>query len=154
MGFGHESGSIGSRVRAAYLPTRRSARSLLYSPTVAGAGLEQALRDLPGIGTLIKDRGYRQVWRFEFAGRAYYLKFYRRGGYRDRFRRFFRGSPAMTEFTKLQGLQKAAIPSPRAVAVMLGFRLRDDVGDAVIIEAIEPAIQLDHYCHELEKIRA
>ncbi|HEX4794752.1 MAG TPA: lipopolysaccharide kinase InaA family protein [Humisphaera sp.] len=117
---------------------------------MAGAGLEQALRDLPGIGTLIKDRGYRQVWRFDFAGRAYYLKFYRRGGYRDRFRRLFRGSPAMTEFTKLQGLQKAAIPSPRAVAVMLGFRLRNEIGDAVIIEAIEPAIQLDHYCHELE----
>ena len=105
---------------------------------------------MPGIGTLIKDRGYRQVWRFEFAGRAYYLKFYRRGGYRDRFRRFFRGSPATTEFTKLQGLQKAAFPSPRAVAVMLGFRLRNEIGDAVIIEAIEPAIQLDHLCHELE----
>ena len=99
---------------------------------------------------MVKDRGYRHIWRFEHGGRGYYLKFYHRYGYRDRFRRFFRGSPAMAEFTKLQSLQKAAIPSPRAVAVLMGFRLQDRVGDAVIIEAIEPATQLDFYFNDLE----
>jgi tRNA A-37 threonylcarbamoyl transferase component Bud32 len=110
----------------------------------------QVLEDLPRLGRLIKDRGYRQIWRFEHGGRGYYLKFYHRHGYRDRFRRFFRGSPARAEFVKLQSLQKAGIPSPRAVALLMGFRLQDQVGDAVIIEAIEPATQLDLYFNELE----
>jgi tRNA A-37 threonylcarbamoyl transferase component Bud32 len=105
--------------------------------------LEKTLRDLPRIGTLIKDRKYRQIWRFEAAGKAYYLKFYPSGGYRDHFRRFFRGSPALMEFTRLQWLQKAGIPAPRAVAVMMGFKLNNDRGDVVIAEAIEPSVQLD-----------
>ncbi len=107
--------------------------------------LEHTLRDLPRIGTLVKDRGYRQVWRFVHKGRAYYLKFFPRGGPRNAFRRFFRGSPAMMEFTRLQRLQAAGVPAPRAVAVMVGFRLGGRVGDVVILEAIEPAVPLDEY---------
>ncbi|MDB5332527.1 MAG: hypothetical protein JWP03_3678, partial [Phycisphaerales bacterium] len=114
------------------------------------SGLEQTLRDLPRIGTLVKDRGYRQVWRFEHQGRAYYLKYYPKTGPRDRFRRFFRGSPAMAEFTRLQWLQKAQIPAPRAVAAMMGFALNGRVGDAVVLEAIEPAVQLDEYFSRYE----
>ena len=34
------------------------------------AALEQTLRDLPKVGTLVKDRPYRQVWRFEVAGKG------------------------------------------------------------------------------------
>lgn len=117
--------------------------------------LEQALRDLPNTGTLLKDRHYRQVWRFEHEGRAYYLKFYPREGgklhgLRERFRRMFRGSPAVNEFLRLQMLQRAGVPAPRAVAVLPGFRLREGIGDAVIIEAIEPSVQLDQYLNELQ----
>jgi tRNA A-37 threonylcarbamoyl transferase component Bud32 len=112
--------------------------------------LETTLRDLPRIGTLVKDRGYRQVWRFVHENRAFYLKFYPKGGPRDRFRRFFRGSPALGEFTRLQLLQKAAIPAPRAVAALMGFQISGRRGDAVILEAIEPSVQLDHYLSELE----
>jgi tRNA A-37 threonylcarbamoyl transferase component Bud32 len=117
---------------------------------VSVAALEQSLRDLPRVGKLVKDRGYRQVWRFEHADRAYYLKFYPRAGVRDRIRRLFRGSPALAEFTRLQRLQTAKIPSPRAVAVLVGFRIEGRAGDAVIIDAIEPSVQLDHYFNELE----
>jgi tRNA A-37 threonylcarbamoyl transferase component Bud32 len=113
--------------------------------------LESSLRDLPKIGQLVKDRGYRQIWRFEHAGKAYFLKFYPKGGPRDRFRRFFRGSPAMREFTRLQALQKANIPAPRAVAVMLGFTLNGRFGDVVILHAIEPSVQLDHYLTQQEQ---
>jgi len=109
--------------------------------------LEQTLRDLPAIGTLVKDRGYRQVWRFEFAGKPYYLKFYPRAG--SRLKRLIRGNPAIREFTRLQWLQKAAIPAPRAVAHLVGFRLREQVGDAVILEGIEPSLQLDNYLNDL-----
>ena len=69
--------------------------------------LEQALRDLPRVGKLVKDRAYRQVWRFECAGKPYYLKFYPRGRLRDRFYRLVRGSKALLEFHRLQLLQKA-----------------------------------------------
>src|SRR6188472_1363078 len=84
------------------------------------AELEQALRDLPKIGTLVKDRGYRQIWRFEFGGRAYYLKFYPKGGLRYTLRRLMRGSPAMMEFTRLQMMQKAQVPAPHVRAALMG----------------------------------
>ncbi len=112
--------------------------------------LELALRDLPSIGTLVKDRGYRQVWRFECNGRAFYLKFYPRGGFKDLFRRLTRGSPARLEFTRLQLLQRAKIPAPHAVALLMGMKIGRRSGDAVILDAIEPAIQLDALLGELE----
>jgi tRNA A-37 threonylcarbamoyl transferase component Bud32 len=117
---------------------------------VAADSLEQSLRDLPRIGTLIKDRGYRQVWRFEHQGRAYYLKFYPRKGIRDAFRRLTRGSPARLEFDRLQWLQKADIPAPRAVAALYGFSLDGQSGDAVVLHAIEPSVPLDAYLNDLE----
>lgn len=110
--------------------------------------LEQTLLNLPKVGRLVKDRGYRQIWRFEHAGRAYYLKFYPREGFW--WKRFFRGNPAMREFTRLQALQKAAVPSPRARSVLMGFKIDGRVGDAVILDAIEPSIQLDHCLNDLE----
>jgi tRNA A-37 threonylcarbamoyl transferase component Bud32 len=110
--------------------------------------LERTLKDLPRLGTLVKDRGYRQVWRFEIAGKGYYLKFFPRPG--SRLKRALRGSPAMREFTRLQWLQKAKIPSPRAVAVLAGFMLNNVKGDAVLSEAVEPATQLDRYLNDFE----
>jgi tRNA A-37 threonylcarbamoyl transferase component Bud32 len=115
---------------------------------LAAAELENALKDLPAIGTLVKDRGYRQVWRFQAGGKAYFLKFYPRAG--SAWKRLIRGNPGMREFSRLVMLQKANIPSPRAVAVLSGFRLKNQLGDAVIIDAIEPAVQLDHYLSDLE----
>ena len=112
------------------------------------AELESSLKDLPRIGTLVKDRGYRQVWRFEVAGKPYYLKFYPRAG--SFLKRIVRGNPAMREFTRLIALQKAAVPSPRAVAVLAGFQIDQVLGDAVILNGIEPAVQLDHYLSDLD----
>lgn len=109
--------------------------------------LEQALQTLAATGTLVKDRGYRQVWRFEADGRGYYLKFYPRrfGDYK----RIVRGSSAMVEFQMLQRMQKAHIPAPRAVACLVGFKLGHAVGDAVVLEALEPATPLDEFLSEL-----
>jgi tRNA A-37 threonylcarbamoyl transferase component Bud32 len=109
-------------------------------------GLEQLLKDLPRRGTVVKDRGYRQIWRFEADGRGYYLKFYPRGA--SPLKRLVLGNPAMREFTRLQWLQKAGIPAPRAVAVLVGFRINDLPGDAVIIDAIEPSVQLDKHLND------
>jgi tRNA A-37 threonylcarbamoyl transferase component Bud32 len=118
--------------------------------------LEQTLRDLPAIGRLVKERPFRQVWRFEHEGLPYYLKFYPREGVaerfhhlRDWFRRKSRGSPAVLEFTRLQMLQRAKVPAPRAVAVLMGFRVKGQLGDAVIMEAIEPSVALDEYFSDL-----
>src|SRR5258706_10135312 len=110
--------------------------------------LEQTLRDLPRHGTLVKDHPYRQIWRFESAGKGYYLKFYPRPG--GKLKRMFRGNPAMREFVRLQWLQKAKIPAPRAVAVLSGFVINKVKGDAVISQAIEPAQQLNRYLHSFE----
>jgi tRNA A-37 threonylcarbamoyl transferase component Bud32 len=114
---------------------------------VSPEALEKLLRDLPRIGKLVRDRGYRQIWRFEFEGRGYYLKFYPRKT--SWLKRAFRGSPALREFVRLQALQRAGIPAPRAVAQLSGFRLKQQTGDAVILEAIEPAVPLDKYVTDL-----
>ena len=98
----------------------------------------------------MKDRGYRQVWRFVHDGRAYYLKFYPRHGHRDSWRRVFRGSPAFHEFDRLQRLQRAKVPAPRAVAYLAGLKVNDRPGDAVILEALEPGVQLDVYLNDLD----
>ncbi len=111
--------------------------------------LEHTLKNLARMGTLVKDRGYRQIWRFEQDNRAYYLKFYPRGGWWERLRRIFRGNPALREFLRLQWLQKASIPAPRAVATLVGYRLDDRLGDAVILEAIEPSVPLDRHLNDL-----
>lgn len=56
------------------------------------------------------------------------------------------------EFFRLQWLQKAQIAAPRAMALLNGFNLGDQTGDAVILEAIEPSITLDQLLnrHELD----
>jgi hypothetical protein len=120
-----------------------------YKLAVSQIALETTLKTLDRAGTLVKDRGYRQVWRFEHAGKPYYLKFYPRIGSRFNLKRLFRGNPAMREFTRLQWLQKAALPAARAVAVLVGFNLAGQLGDAVILEAIEPSIPLDCYLNDL-----
>jgi tRNA A-37 threonylcarbamoyl transferase component Bud32 len=111
--------------------------------------LENILRDLPRVGSLVKDRGYRQVWRFEYGGKGYYLKYYPREG--SRLKRLVRGNPALREFVRLQWLQKAQIPAPRAVAHLNGFRLNGQIGDAAILEAIEPAVALDQYLNDFAR---
>lgn len=113
------------------------------------AALEQTLRDLPRLGTLIKNRPYRQVWRFEIEGKGYYLKFFPRPG--SKLKRTIRGNPALREFTRLQWLQKAKIPAPRAVASLAGFTLAGVKGDAVILHAIEPSTTLDLYLNAFEQ---
>lgn len=112
--------------------------------------LEQTLKDLSRIGMLVKDLPYRQVWRFEHAGKAYYLKFYPRNSSPfSKLRKLVRGNPAMREFLRLQWLQKANVAAPHAVAVLMGFKIADRLGDAVLLDAIEPSISLDRYLNNL-----
>jgi len=123
---------------------------MLHSPAVSPQQIEQALRDLSRSGKLVKDRTYRQVWRFEFASHAYYLKFHPHGGLRNWLSRRFRGSKALRELYRLQWLQKAAIPAPHAIASLLGFSIDHTKGDAVILDAIEPSVQLDRHLNRLQ----
>ncbi|HTW95633.1 MAG TPA: lipopolysaccharide kinase InaA family protein [Tepidisphaeraceae bacterium] len=109
----------------------------------SAAELAGILSDLPRHGRLIKDRGYRQIWRFEQGGKPYYLKFYPRRG--SKLKRLVRGNPAVREFIRLQRLQKAGVPAPRAENVLVGMRIGGRVGDAVVVEGIEPSVQLDQY---------
>ena len=128
-------------------PRETNTSTFHINTPVSPEALEQLLRDLPKIGTLVKDRGYRQVWRFEFEGIGYYLKFYPRRAWH--LKRLVRGNPALREFSRLQALQKADIPAPRAVAQLVGFRLSGQIGDAVILQAIEPSVSLDQYVNAL-----
>lgn len=59
----------------------------------------------------------------------------------------------MREFLRLQQLQKAGIPAPRGMNVLMGFRIGEQLGDAVILEGIEPSVSLDQYLNGY-KLRA
>ena len=105
------------------------------------ADIEKALKNLESTGTCIKRHPTRQVWRLEAGGKAFIVKFY--PARPNRWRKLVRGSLAMREFTRLQWLQKARVSSPRAIAVLMGFSIGGDKGDAVVLEGIEPADRLD-----------
>jgi hypothetical protein len=113
--------------------------------------LERALKDLPSIGTMVSPRAGeaaaagKQVWRFEFGGKPYYLTFFPRQVRGTR----AGGGRALREFTGLQAMQRAGVPSPRAVAHLSGFSIGDVKGDAVIVEGVEPAVQLDAFLNDL-----
>lgn len=109
------------------------------------ADLENTLRNLSQIGTRVDDRRSEdrvpQIWRFEHDGKPYRLHFYpRRMG----------GNPALRELQSFQMLQKAGIRSPRAISAMVGFRLGDQRGDALLMESIEPAVNLETFLIETE----
>lgn len=108
--------------------------------------LESALRDLPRFGKLVKDYVYRKVWRVEVEGEAFYLKFY--PDEPNRWKKRVRGSLAMREMLRLQWLQKAQVPSPRAHSVLMGLTIDGQKGDAVVLEAIEPSVSLQDLAQE------
>jgi tRNA A-37 threonylcarbamoyl transferase component Bud32 len=112
---------------------------------VNSATLEQVLRNFDRVATLVRARAAKQVWRFEFGGKTYYLHFHLpiRG-----LRRLFRPTPFISQFFNLVKVQRLDVPSPRVVAQLSGFRLRGEVGDAVIVEGIDNAQQLDHFLNE------
>lgn len=121
--------------------------------------LQEQLRQLSQRGTLLKDRGYRQVWRLALqdaskpqggdgGGDAWYVKFYPRGG--GGIKRVLRGSPALREFTRLQWLQKARIPAPRALGVLMGFTVNNQIGDALVLQALEPSQTLLQYLQQAQ----
>jgi hypothetical protein len=102
--------------------------------------LEKTLKELERVGTFVGVEDGRQVWQFEHAGRAYQLLFYPRG----------RGSRALREFRGLMMLQRAEILAPHAVAMLSGFRIKEELGDAVVIDHIEGAIPLDQHLTSFE----
>ncbi|MGA2498415.1 MAG: lipopolysaccharide kinase InaA family protein [Tepidisphaeraceae bacterium] len=112
--------------------------------------LEDILRDLPAVGRQVENRPDRQVWQFEFEGKAYWLRFHPAEVSGGRLRRRLFGSPAMREFVRLQWLQKAHVPAVRAAAVLMGYQLAGQRGDAVLVHAIEPSVQLDAHLSGLE----
>lgn len=140
-------GSYRTNSRADLNPRQDKCAADEYNPFVSTARLEEVLRNFGQVATKIKTSNRRETWRFEFDGRGYFLYFYPRDATRARWARV---SPAHAEFFGLQTLQKASIPSPRAVAQLSGFRLEERVGDAVIVESVEPARRLDELLLEAE----
>ncbi|MBC8108925.1 MAG: hypothetical protein H7Z14_20235 [Anaerolineae bacterium] len=100
------------------------------------ADLENTLRSLPQVGTRLDKRDDRgpQIWRFEHDGKPFRLHFYpRRIG----------SNPALRELQRFQQLQKAGVRSQRAISAMVGFRLGEERGDALLLESVEPSISLE-----------
>jgi hypothetical protein len=112
---------------------------------VAEIELEQALRDFDRIATRLRESKFRQLWSFEFNGKPYYLHFYRR---RTGLSRFWTGESAIVQFIHLRALQGAGVSAARPVAHLSGFHIGELLGDAMIVEAIPSAIQLDRFCQD------
>lgn len=97
--------------------------------------LEDALRNLRRRGTLLRRDAHRETWRIELAGRPRLVHFHPRSNPAAR-------GLALRHFTHLQLLQKAGIAAPRAVAHLVGYRLDDDVGDAVLLDDGDDVVPL------------
>jgi tRNA A-37 threonylcarbamoyl transferase component Bud32 len=102
--------------------------------------LESTLKQLERVGTLVSAEDGIDVWQFDHAGRTYRLNFYRRG----------RKNRAIREFRGLTLLQRSQIPSPHAVALLSGFRIKGEIGDAVVLDHLESAVRLDVFLAELQ----
>ena len=98
---------------------------------------EHVLRDLPTIATPVRRSPARETWRFDHAGRAYFLHFYPAGTSR------LSRSPAAREFAALKTLQTLNLDAVRPIALLSGLRFGDRKGDAVMLAAVEPARRLD-----------
>lgn len=101
------------------------------------------MRNLATVGKRVKLKPYRQVWRLEHRGQAYYLKWFPRAGAEAK--RVVRGDPAKREYERMIWLQKAGVPSPRAAAYLSGLILEGNKGDAVLSVAVEPSETLDRF---------
>jgi len=97
--------------------------------------LERTLKQLERLGTLVGTRDGREVWQFDHAGKTYRLHFYPRK----------RVNRALREFRGLTALQRAEILAPHAVAMLSGFRIKGEFGDAVVLDHLDPSIRLDQY---------
>ncbi len=97
---------------------------------------EAHLRNLHQYATPVRRGAGRETWRFEYAGKPYYLRFYPQGS-----RLSASGGPR--EYAGLKTLQDFKIPAVRVVAMMSGFRFGDRKGNAVILQGLEPATRLD-----------
>lgn len=104
--------------------------------------LEQLLSRITEVGEPIKVRPYREVWRLPFKGRHVYLKWYPREGAAAK--RVVRGGDsAAREYERLQWMQRAEVPAPRAIAYLGGLMLKGAKGDGVLTWALEPGETLD-----------
>jgi tRNA A-37 threonylcarbamoyl transferase component Bud32 len=108
--------------------------------------LEELLARVEEVGTPVKVRAYREVWRLPFEGRTVYLKWYPRAG--SGAKRAVRGDPAGREYERLQWLQRAGVAAPRAVAYLGGITLKGRKGDGVLTWGLEPGETLDRVVHE------
>ncbi|MDB5328433.1 MAG: hypothetical protein JWM57_4002 [Phycisphaerales bacterium] len=99
--------------------------------------LDQTLRNLTSVAEPVRRGGSRETWRFQHAGRAYFLHFYLPTN-----NRLTRGAAAK-EFAALKTLQTLKLPAVRPVALLSGLQFGERKGDAVLTAAIEPATRFD-----------
>jgi hypothetical protein len=107
--------------------------------------LQQTLGQLDRLGRLVRHDAHRQVWSFAHGGREYYLYFYPRP---NAFGSLLRRGGAFAEFVRFQQMQRAAVPVPRAIAHLAGLRIGQQLGDALIVEAISGAGPLGTFLRE------
>lgn len=97
--------------------------------------LEDILKRVNETGSFIQTDESCRVYGLLLHGKPVHLKFFPAG-------KALHVGNAMSEFTRLQWLQKAGVNAPRPVATLMGFSLGNEKGDALIVEALEPAINL------------
>lgn len=105
--------------------------------SVSRSDLEETLRTLHSHAIRVGGRTGRETWRFKALEKLYFAHFYPRAQ-KYRYALGRRGS-ASQEFAGLQTLQRLKIPSPRGVALLVGFHFGGRRGDLVIFESIGDA---------------
>ena len=102
--------------------------------------LELRLKTLAAHGTRLPDAADgHSVWAFDADGETHHLHFFPAPAKGRGIRFFF----------ELQALQKADVPAERPVALLKGFRVGQQSGDAVIVRPAESARRLGEYLLDL-----
>lgn len=114
--------------------------------------LQQVLANLQQAGTRLEDSATRQLWQFAVGGHTYHLRFYPRRPIWRRLASLRRSSPAASLFACLQTLQRAKVPAPRAVAILLGYRLDGRYGDALLTGPIPPSTALGQVARQPDQL--
>lgn len=103
--------------------------------------LEHALRDLANVAEPLRRDERRSIWRFRAAGQELLLYHFPRSGKLNL-------NPAIQMFSRSQTLAKLGIETPRVAAQLTGLKVDGANGDAVIVEAVPNARQLDEVLRE------
>lgn len=94
---------------------------------------------------MVKRNTLRSVWRFSIDGNDYYIKCFRRAGYRDAIKNLFGTPPWQAEWQGGLYAAAARIPAPEMLALCESIRIQNRRCAVLVSEALDASIPLNEF---------